>query len=991
MRLATGVVDQYIYFVAVDATDYVTREPGLATWTVVRSRNGAADVTYTTPTIVEINNTTMPGVYALLVDEDMTIDAGDFSQEVCLHITHAGMAPVTRTFELYRDPGAEGDTSDVLSRLVVTNSLVTKVYSDTTTIQSDVTTLASDLAEGDFSDILSRLTVTNSNVLIIKSDVSDILSRAVVINSETTDIQSETEVIQSQVVAIRAIVSDIQSDTNVMVPIISDIQSDTNVLITKMRGVVLATGTIGATGNTTTVIHIPDGVLDSLSDNEINGYGVVIYDVSLDEYHVRTILDWTNTGDLATVSTLPFTPEASVDLYWILPPYAQQFEYDNSDIVSLLTLVRSDTAVIETVTSDIQSDTNKLVSDATEVDTSDIMSMLTLIRSDTTTLASDLAEGDFSDILSRLTVTNSDAARIESKVVQIYSDTTKIDTQTLDIQSETEVIQSLAVAIEAFVSDTYSDTTAIHTQTTKIDSDLASQFAIIEPYVSNIYSDTTRIETNVVNIAGYTYPLSPETAAIGDTGNDTTHIHMAGLTYGDDEINGYTLVVWDASEDEAHVRTISDWVNATKLATLNVALPFTPQNSTDLYYLVTGANAQVNILEGDISDVRSMLTLIRSDTTAIEGAVGGGEGDISDVLSRLTVTNSQILVIKSDTSDIRSHLVLIHSETTDIQSETEVIQSLAVVIEAYVSDIYSDTTAIHTQTTAIASDTTTLASDLAEADFSDIHSRLTLVLSDTSDIRSHLTAMTGAAGVISDIASGVDAIQAAGAALTAAQDSKLTQIHSDTQPVGTLFEIVSDIYSDTTAIEAGGGALTATQASQLARVQSIAIVIEPYTSDTVSMVTVIKSDTSDIISALVKVYSDTTKIDTQTLDIQSETEVIQSLAVAIEAFVSGTYSDTTAIHTQTTKIDSDQASQFAIIEPYVSDIYSDTTAIEGAGGALTAAQDSKLTKVNSGTIVIKSDVAQLTFTVPGKVDANIEYVNGTEVTGAGSEADPWGP
>jgi hypothetical protein len=742
---------------------------------------------------------------------------------------------------------------------VKTYSDTTIIYSDTTTIQSDVTTLASDLAEGDFSDILSRLTVTNSQVLIIKSDTSDIKSHLTVLAANISDINSDTNAIFTTVSDIQSdtnkLVSDatevdasdilslltlVRSDTAVIEAAVSDIQSDTNVLITKMRGVVLATGTIGATGNTTTVIHIPDGVLDSLSDDEINGYGVVIYDVSLDEYHVRTILDWTNVGDLATVSTLPFTPEASVDLYWILPPYAQQFEYDNSDIVSLLTLVRSDTAVIETVISDVQSDTNKLVSDATEVDTSDLMSMLTLIRSDTTAIEGTVggAEGDISDAL---VIIASDAAAIDSNVDKVYSDTT---------------------AIEA---------------------------------------------------AG------------------------GALT---------------AAQDSK------------------------------------------------LTEINSQVVRIHSDTITLASDLA--EGDFSDVLSRLVVTNS------------------------------------------LATKIYSDTTTIQ-------SDVTTLASDLAEADFSDIHSRLTVVLSDTSDIRSHLTAMTGAAGIISDIGSGVDAIQAAGAALTAAQDSKLTQIHSDTQPVGTLFEIVSDIYSDTTAIEAGGGALTATQASQLARVQSIAIVIEPYTSDTVSMVTVIKSDTSDIISALVKVYSDTaaidsnvdkvysdtTKIDTQTLDIQSETEVIQSLAVAIEAFASDTYSDTTAIHSLATKIDSDQASQFAIIEPYVSDIYSDTaaihtqttkidsdqasqfvilasqyvvleqntsdtesalvkiysdtTAIEAGGGALTVAQDSKLTKVNSGTIVIKSDVAQLTFTVPGKVDANIEYVNGTEVTGAGSEADPWGP
>jgi hypothetical protein len=115
MRLPSGTIDQYIYFVAVDATDYVTRETGLASFTVVRSRNGAADATYTTPTVAEIDNTTMPGVYALLLDEDMTIDSGDDSQEVCLHITHAGMAPVTRMFELYRPKITVGGTLTVAS------------------------------------------------------------------------------------------------------------------------------------------------------------------------------------------------------------------------------------------------------------------------------------------------------------------------------------------------------------------------------------------------------------------------------------------------------------------------------------------------------------------------------------------------------------------------------------------------------------------------------------------------------------------------------------------------------------------------------------------------------------------------------------------------------------------------------------------------------------------------------------------------------------
>lgn len=113
MRIPSGTTDQYIYFVAVDSTDFTTRETGLTTFTVYRSRNGGAAAAYTTPTINETDATNMPGVYELLLDEDMAIDSGDDSQEICLHITHAGMAPVTRTFELYRPKITAGNTLDV--------------------------------------------------------------------------------------------------------------------------------------------------------------------------------------------------------------------------------------------------------------------------------------------------------------------------------------------------------------------------------------------------------------------------------------------------------------------------------------------------------------------------------------------------------------------------------------------------------------------------------------------------------------------------------------------------------------------------------------------------------------------------------------------------------------------------------------------------------------------------------------------------------------
>jgi len=115
MRIPSGVTDQYIYFVAVDSTDLKTRETGLTTFTIYRSRNGAAAAAYTTATVNETDTTNMPGVYELLLDEDMTIGSGNDSEEVCLHITQASMAPVTRTFELYRPKITAGNTLGVES------------------------------------------------------------------------------------------------------------------------------------------------------------------------------------------------------------------------------------------------------------------------------------------------------------------------------------------------------------------------------------------------------------------------------------------------------------------------------------------------------------------------------------------------------------------------------------------------------------------------------------------------------------------------------------------------------------------------------------------------------------------------------------------------------------------------------------------------------------------------------------------------------------
>jgi len=111
VRIPSASTDRKIFFVAVDATDLRTRETGLTTFTVVGSLDGAADVTFTTPIVAEINNATMPGVYTLILDELTTLASGHDTEELCLHITQASMAPVTRVVEIYRPKFTEGQSA----------------------------------------------------------------------------------------------------------------------------------------------------------------------------------------------------------------------------------------------------------------------------------------------------------------------------------------------------------------------------------------------------------------------------------------------------------------------------------------------------------------------------------------------------------------------------------------------------------------------------------------------------------------------------------------------------------------------------------------------------------------------------------------------------------------------------------------------------------------------------------------------------------------
>lgn len=118
MFVASGSTDRKVPFVAVDATDLKTRETGLSSFTVYRSRDGGTATAYTTPTVAEASAANMPGLYWLTLDEDTTIAAGHDEEQYVVHITQASMAPVTLAVTLYRPKFTEGQSATMANNAV---------------------------------------------------------------------------------------------------------------------------------------------------------------------------------------------------------------------------------------------------------------------------------------------------------------------------------------------------------------------------------------------------------------------------------------------------------------------------------------------------------------------------------------------------------------------------------------------------------------------------------------------------------------------------------------------------------------------------------------------------------------------------------------------------------------------------------------------------------------------------------------------------------
>ena len=224
--------------------------------------------------------------------------------------------------------------------------------------------------------------------------------------------------------------------------------------------------------------------------------------------------------------------------------------------------------------------------------------ILDIIAADTTTDIPALiaAIDTLIDSIIAAVITNAAGVDIAADIIALKAETALIvaDTNELQVDDTPGALAALDTLIDSIIAAVITNAAG---------TDVAADIIALKTVADTIATDTTTdLPATLAAIQARLKGLVIHEGTIGSTGNDLTHLHLDGLTYGNDEINGYLLVVFDVSESEYHHREITDWVLATELATV-ATLPFTPENAVDTYWLL-GTLGSASLTGGDATEAK---------------------------------------------------------------------------------------------------------------------------------------------------------------------------------------------------------------------------------------------------------------------------------------------------------------------------------------------------------------------------------------------------
>jgi hypothetical protein len=300
---------------------------------------------------------------------------------------------------------------------------------------------------------------------------------------------------------------------------------------------------------------------------------------------------------LATVSTLPFTPEDSTDTYWFLPGLAQAS--GSGDITTVESTDATDyfDSLIATITGLIGTPSDLGGGATVAANLSDIEGQTDDIGAAGVGLTEAGGDGD------HLT-----AIDLPNQTMDITGSIT--GNLSGSVGSVTGAVGSVTGNVGGNVTGSVGSVTgAVGSVTGNVGGNVTGSVGSVTGGINTSGGtittldglDTAQDAQHAVTQAAIV-PLTPVSGTIGAVGNDTTHLHLTGLPYGDDEINNQLILIFDNSGSEYHWRYITDWADTGDLATVST-LPFTPEDSTDTYWFLPGL-AQASG-SGDITTVES--------------------------------------------------------------------------------------------------------------------------------------------------------------------------------------------------------------------------------------------------------------------------------------------------------------------------------------------------------------------------------------------------
>lgn len=556
-----------------------------------------------------------------------------------------------------------------------------------------------------------------------------------------------------------------------------------------------------------------------------------------------------------------------------------------------------------------------------------------------------------------------DIAAIKSDTAAILTDTgTTLDGKIDSILTDTAEIGAAGAGLtavpwnaawDAEVQSEVADGLAAYDPPTKAELDSAVAPLALEATAQDILTDTgttlpstlSTIDTVVDAIKLVTDKLSGlalTNGTIGSTGNSTTTLHLDGLTYGDDEINGHFLAILDVSTGEIHVREITDWVLSTELATV-ATLPFTPENAVDTYWILSNTA----VAAGSAPTASEIADAVWDEATA--GHVSAGTfGKLgADVLEDTGTT--------------------LQAELDGIQADTEDIQS------------------------KIGSPAVSVAADIADVE------------SKVDDLEGRLTATR--AGYLDNLSAGAVALESTAQAILTdtgtTLDGKLDAVKVTTDKLDDTLEDDAGTYRFTTnALEqapTGGSAPTAAQIADA--------VWDEAQADHVAAGSfgIVASEIADILvdtSTTLQAELDGIQADTEDL----QAKVGTPAGASVSADIAAVKAETATILADTNELQGDwvnggrldlildaRASQTSVDDlPTNAELATALGTADDATLAAIAAVDTKIDTLDNVADGIKAKTDSLTFTVAGQVDANVQRINDVTITGDGQTGTEFG-